>query len=402
MRTKVFQRYKRVDGKSVLATAVWQYEVVWTSARTGERLVDRGPTGCREEKAAREWAGRRAAEVVRRDLIGEPLEAKKAMSLGDACTQWFEEIGAATKSAFDYERDLKDLCRLIGEDKPLGEIDNNVVLKAIRQRSAEPKRIYCGKDRKTGKPRYKAGGLPEPATVNRQVIEPLQRVMLRARDTWYEPVARMPSWKDLKKPEPAGRVREAVGDEFERYLAAIRPDYRPFVLFYTGSARRIREALKMRPETVNLTARTYTYEAKDRRKNVIKTASLTEDERVIVATEMAKAPPGCIWSYVVAAGKHKGERRRITYAGFKEIDDGAKKAAGITDFRRHDWRHDALTKLVREEQDLMAAKLAAGHSSITSTERYIHLLTDDVRKARERASRARSSHFPVTPHAVGE
>lgn len=398
MRKYLYQRTRIQDGKRVPASRFWHYEIAFVSPISGERRLDRGSTGCSERKDAERWLDRRAAELEARDLKGEPLEAAAPLTLGDACVRWFEEVGAERKTAFDIKRDLADICRLIGEERVLADITNNDVLAAVRQRAAEPKRIYVGKD-KAGKAKYRAGALPSAATINRQLVEPLRRIMLRARDTWHEPVPRMPEWSKLRKDEPQGRTREALGDEFERYLDAMREDYRPFVLFYTGSGRRIREVIGMNPDLVDLKQRIYRYQAKARRRLVWKTATLTDAEVAILSVEMAHAPPGCVWSYVVQTGKNKGERQPISYSGFRRQDEAAKAAADLLDFRRHDWRHDALTKLVRETGNLVLAKETAGHADITSTMRYVHATQNDVRDARTRAERSRNGSAQKTRKA---
>ncbi len=381
MRKYLYQRTRIVDGKRVPASRFWHYEIAFVSPLSGERRIDRGSTGCGERKAAERWLDRRAQELEQRDLRGEPLDQTPPLMLGDACVRWMEEVGASRKTAFDIRRDLADLCGLLGEQTALKNIGNNEVLSAVRERAGQPKRVYIGKDR-AGKRRYKAGALPSPGTINRQVVEPLRRVMLRARDVWYEPIPKMPVWKNLRKEEPEGRTREAMGDEPERYLLALREDYRPFALFYMGSSRRIREVLGMRPELIDLKQRLYRYQAKHKRRYVWKTATLTDFEVALLTTELAKAPEGAVWSYEIATGRRKGQRAAITYAGFRQHDERAKLNAGISDFRRHDWRHDALTKLVRETGNLALAKEAAGHADISSTMRYVHATEADVRTAR--------------------
>jgi hypothetical protein len=385
VRKYVYQRTREVEGKRVPASRFWHYEISFLSPLTGKRHLDRGSTGCHDERAARRWLDRRASELERRDLRGEVV-TQEPMRLGDACVRWMEEIGAAKVSAKDFSRDLADLCRLIGEDVLLKDIDNNTVLNAIRERAAQPKRVFTGRDG-AGRPKYAAGSLPTAATLNRQVMEPLRRVMARARDTWLEPIVRMPSWQEIRREEPEGRTREALGNEFERYLAEIREDYRPFVLFYTGSGRRIREVLGMHPDLIDLPQLIYRYRAKHKKRMVWRTATLTRAEAAILSVEMAKAPDGCVWSYERRDGLG---RAAITYSGFRPIDEGAKRRAALTDFRRHDWRHDALTKLNRSSNNLAITQLAAGHADIGSTIRYVHANRDDVREAREKAGHLRN------------
>ena len=78
-----------------------------------------------------------------------------------------------------------------------------------------------------------------------------------------------------------------------------------------------------------------------------------------------------LWSRL-AGGCHQG---RDTVA--------ALEAAGIPDFRFHDNRHTALSRMTRVK-GLKAAQRLAGHASIASTARYAHCEHDELREAMER------------------
>jgi site-specific recombinase XerD len=77
---------------------------------------------------------------------------------------------------------------------------------------------------------------------------------------------------------------------------------------------------------------------------------------------------------------NRGKRQPITYTGFRRTMTTALKAAGITDFRIHDLRHDFASKLLRATRDLALVKNALKHADISSTIRYAHVLDEDVRE----------------------
>jgi len=77
---------------------------------------------------------------------------------------------------------------------------------------------------------------------------------------------------------------------------------------------------------------------------------------------------------------NRGKRQPITYNGFRRTMTTALKAAGITDFRIHDLRHDFASKLLRATRDLALVKTALKHADISSTVRYAHVLDEDVRE----------------------
>ncbi len=76
-------------------------------------------------------------------------------------------------------------------------------------------------------------------------------------------------------------------------------------------------------------------------------------------------------------------RQPINYTGFRRTMSTALKAAGITDFRIHDLRHDFASKLLRATQDLALVKNAPKQADISSTIRYAHVLDEDVRDGLE-------------------
>lgn len=71
-------------------------------------------------------------------------------------------------------------------------------------------------------------------------------------------------------------------------------------------------------------------------------------------------------------------RRPLTYYAYRRSFETALAKAGIEDFRRHDMRHDFASKLLRSSRNLALAQKALGHSDITSTMVYAHVLDEDV------------------------
>jgi integrase len=59
----------------------------------------------------------------------------------------------------------------------------------------------------------------------------------------------------------------------------------------------------------------------------------------------------------------------------------ARKRAGVSDFRFHDYRHCAKTQWAREGRPVDAAMLAAGHKSVEMHKRYVNLKAGDVAAA---------------------
>jgi integrase len=120
---------------------------------------------------------------------------------------------------------------------------------------------------------------------------------------------------------------------------------------------------------------------------------LKGDPTEYVFTYLAKA------TRVIHSGKGKptgrstvrGERYPITYSGFGTAwrRFGAAKA-GVEDFRLHDFRHTAGTRLLRDGKAILkVVQKLLRHEDITSTMKYAHVFDEDVRAAMEAETKAR-------------
>jgi len=83
--------------------------------------------------------------------------------------------------------------------------------------------------------------------------------------------------------------------------------------------------------------------------------------------------PGSPWVFC----KKNGER----YGNIRKAFEGAKKRAGIVDFRFHDLRHTFASHLVMAGVDLEAVQELLGHKSFEMTLRYAHLSPDQKKVA---------------------
>jgi len=83
--------------------------------------------------------------------------------------------------------------------------------------------------------------------------------------------------------------------------------------------------------------------------------------------------PGSPWVFC----KKNGER----YGNVRKSFEGARKRAGITDFRFHDLRHTSASHLVMAGVDLRTVQELLGHKSFEMTLRYAHLSSDHKKAA---------------------
>ena len=88
-------------------------------------------------------------------------------------------------------------------------------------------------------------------------------------------------------------------------------------------------------------------------------------------------------------GRVKGQRYPITAEGLNTVWARYVRPK-IKDFRFHDTRHTAATRLVRATGNLKLAQRLLGHSNITTTVRYSHVTHDDLRVGMEITHSAQS------------
>ncbi|GAB5376053.1 MAG: hypothetical protein AcusKO_25150 [Acuticoccus sp.] len=104
-----------------------------------------------------------------------------------------------------------------------------------------------------------------------------------------------------------------------------------------------------------------------------------------------------VFTYVAkktSRGRIRGERYPITYTAFYSEFKRAAAAAGVPHVRIHDLRHTAGTTILRSSGNLAMAQRLLGHTQITTTRVYAHVLTDDLRTAMEDAHDSRTKDVP--------
>ncbi|MCK7611998.1 tyrosine-type recombinase/integrase [Roseibium sediminicola] len=290
------------------------------------------------------------------------------MTLGEACLRYHEEVIEGTSNEINELAAMKHCCRLIGSDRRLTSLTTDDIAIAVRKRAGETK----GKKNPT---------LIAPATVNRQIIEIMRKVLKRAKRVWH---VRLDldayDWAGMRLKEPKERVREFVGDEADRFWDMMRADYAPFVWFLLSRGLRVNAVTGMSKDRLD--------EPRNRIQIWIKGEGwvwvpVTKEQMAVIVQEAKKAPGKAVWSYEMQRHPHRGKRRPITYNGFRRTIQTALKAAGITDFRIHDLRHDFASKLLRKTRDLALVQKALKHADISSTVRYAHVLDEDVREGLE-------------------
>lgn len=353
----------------------WQYDF----AIAGRR--ERGST--RERTAAKAAAyveGRKA--VMRKTLAEEAMgiAAPKARPIGlyEACDRYEAHLGKADKTT---QLQIGNLCALLcpdGRDRMLRDIGTADFADYRATRGLSTTR---------------RGTMVTAATINREV-ELARRVWLYAAGLDLD-VGKMPNWsKVIIKSAECRRNRELRSDEEQRLFAALRrinPDLALMAEFAMLTGQRKRAVVRLRWSDINFALGEARFELKTRgehkRINVVPLSSRMLD----IIKQFEKVGP-YVFTYVCqrAAPRRgdrptrvKGERFPFSVQGWTRQWRAALNEADVQDFRWHDLRHTAASRLLRTVPNLKMVQELLGHCSIDQTARYAHINKEGLREALE-------------------
>ncbi|TIO52978.1 MAG: site-specific integrase [Mesorhizobium sp.] len=343
-----------------------------------------GSTGCKNEREAR------SVERDQRDKANVAIKAAKASGGGplimdDAAARYWREVGERHANSETTWTDLKRLVEYFGPGKLFVDITDDDVAKLVLWRRSQP--AWGRSETKDGKPMR----IVSAATVNRSTTLVLKKIFTRAKRTWRHTFPLEPNWRDHWLDEPKERVRELRSDESAALRLATRTDYTPVFEFARATGLRLDECLLRWPEvdwstgwitTIGKGGRTVKTAITPTVRGIL--APLRGHDKEWVFTYQAKRTRKDTAAYKGdGQPREKGKRYPITYSGMKSQWKRIRKAAGVTDFRFHDFRHDVGTKLLRATGNLKTVQKALSHADIKTTARYAHVLDEEVAAAME-------------------
>ncbi len=359
-----------------------------------------GSTGLKNEREARAFErdakARAGEELKRRQALG-----RAPLTFHEAAVRYWNEVGQHHKGGGDGNTlwSLEWLEREIGKGTRLAAIDDALVAALVAKRRA---------DLVARPARRKPGSKPPPprpvsnATVNRSVTEPLRKIITRAAKTWREPVQAI-AWKTHLLKEPKERVRELRGDEEARLFAALREDYHPILRFAILTGVRLGEVVRIRWQDVDWGGRLIWIRGKGD-----KLASIPMPPAVrALIWPLQGQHPELVFTYVArraakgarrgGAGEERrvGQRYPITREGLKTAFRRALPGAEVANYRWHDNRHTAATRILRARGNLKIVQELLRHEDIGTTMKYAHVMHEDVLDAMERAATPEQSPEPA-------
>jgi integrase len=329
-----------------------------------------GRAFCGATKTSNKREAERLESEARQEAIAEirksPATTGKALMLGAAIDRFWSEVADPTYTG-TYRQTVWTALEWLKADSGIGahtslrDLTPGLIEQAIGKRRGE--------------------GVKD-ATVNRTVTELLRRVWLRARDVWEVPV-RPIEWKKHMRAEPKERIRSLDAGEEATIFESIPDDYRAVIAFMLKSGFRLHEAVNLRQRDIDW-GRDGVIRVTGKGK-IASTIPLSNELRAILTP--LRAPTEFVFTYVAkrtSGGRIEGERYPITYEGLKTAwrRYGAPGKAGVADFRLHDLRHTAATRLGRKA-NIKVVQRFLRHENAATTAKYLHAFDDDVRAAME-------------------
>jgi integrase len=383
--------YRQKDPKTGKARGAFLYDfkVQVLGRKPAARFF--GSTGQKTRRKAEEYESR-LKELAANGMLSSD------MTVEQACWKYWEQEARHCRSADDQAKNLEIVSRYIGPEVLLVTITPEMIAEAAERRLRTPieRRQRVGKELIMAPTKL----YPKPATVNRQLIEPLRRLLIRAKKVWRVPIdLEQFDWGMLSRKESAPRVREMSIEEERAFWQALRPDYASICEMYLLSGRRRSDWVGFSKFKLDRTQGTARFPTRKRKEVGEIVVELTQRELEIICQECDKAPESeFVFTYEIKRGKQKGKRAPITADGLRQAVAQAFKLANIQDFRKHDWRHTFASRALRGKGgDIRTLMAAMDHQDISSTVRYTHMASGQAREMREGVTTHRQLPDNVTP-----
>lgn len=353
----------------------------------GRRFL--GSTEETTKRAADAVERRKKDEAKAEVSVAEAMDAPRTWEL--ASSRWFLEVGQYHVNSHTDAAALDWLTKALGKRTLLIDIDDNRVAALVAKRRSEMRQV--------GKPENRTK-LVGAATVNRTMTEPLRKVLLRAAKVWKVRVADV-DWGSHMLDEPQERVREASKGEEASIMSKLTRGYDDAVEFAFINGCRRMEIIGLRWPMVDFFGRQFTVIGKGSKSRTIPMNQRTFD----LLWRLQGNHSEYVFTFEAQRTRRhgarelvKGERYPLTEDGLKTAMRRAVPSAGVENFRFHDTRHTAATRVLRKSNLRVAQKLL-GHKDIKTTTKYAHAMTEDVRAALDAASPAKSPATRKRKHA---
>ncbi|VVE43810.1 Tyrosine recombinase XerC [Pandoraea horticolens] len=320
----------------------------------------------RLKRDADDWARRTEDEMVRGMFVQRAPSER--LTFEKAIQRYLAEV-TSTKRPMTQTGEHKRAA-------PLVAYFGKYSLAAI---SAELVAQYRDK-RLSGEDRKDASGKPVPRAPNtvRLELALLGHLFTVAVKEWglgltYNPVL------NIRRPAPGpGRTRRLDKGEEVRLLAAVdghsNPMLRWIVRIAVETGMRSSEIVTLRHSQVDLVKRVV--RLVETKNTMPRTVPLTVEATNLFAQALAN-PIRPVGTDLIFFGEPGRDKVRRPY-NFNKVWLDIKRSAGCSDFRFHDLRHEAVSRLVEAGLSDQEVAAISGHKSMQMLKRYTHLRAEDL------------------------
>lgn len=308
-----------------------------------------GSTNCSSRREAE------AYERRERHKAANPDRSRPPITLDEACGLYQDKV--ESKPSWPTTKYmLRDLIAGLGGNRLLSEIS---------QRELQ---VHFAK-RRNGR---------ADSSINRE-IDNARSVWSWAAKSRFN-VGEVPDWSPLYLSVPETPPRElGETEEQEALFEAIPADAYDVVMFALISGWRKAEVIGLKWSDVNLGRATASTRIKGG--NVV-SRPLDPSMVALIANQPRVGP--FVFTYVCRKSRAKrraGHRYPMTVTALRTRWEEARDAAKLAGFRFHDLRHTAATRILRATHDLAAVAKVLQHKNLKTTQRYAHVIDQDVRDA---------------------
>lgn len=325
----------------------------------------------RTKRDAEDWSRRTEDEMVRGVYIQR--SGSERMTLEAALTRYLADITPTKKPATQR-----------GEMSKAKKLIEHVGKYSLAALSAE---IIAGyRDKRLSEP--SRNGTISNNTV-RLELALLSHLYTVAIQEWglgltFNPVL------NIRKPSPGeGRNRRLSPNEERRLLAAVNNHSNPMLGWIVGIAletgMRSTEIASLRRPQVNIERRIV--KLTDTKNDSHRTVPLSKRATELFKAAMANParPTDCSLVFFGEPGK---DNKRRPYT-FTKIWRTLVKKVELPDFRFHDLRHEAVSRLVEAGLSDQEVSAISGHKSMQMLKRYTHLRSEDLVKRIDKIKRTK-------------